>query len=245
MLGLAGCVSYNAATGHNEMILISTSSEVSMGRKAHQQIACKERILPDRNPEVERLRNIGKRLVRFSDRQDYQYQFFMIDKDELNAFTIPGGYIYFYTGLFRKLPSDDAIAAVLAHEIGHCAARHTVKKMQGSMGYDVARNVVVNILAFKVPQASLVTSLGARGADSVMGLAMTAYSRHDEYEADRLGIKYLYLAGFDLNGMIQTFDVLAKADQKGGAPLFLRTHPFVKDRLVAVKKEMEDVKKKF
>ena len=241
LLFFCGCATYNTATERNEVILISTSLEVAMARSIHGQIGLRNKIL-NNTDETRRLERIGARVARVSDRQDFQYHFYLIDSDEMNAFTVPGGDIYCYTGLLHRLPADDQVAAVLAHEVGHCAAKHTVKRFQVALGYNVARNVVVNILALKAPG---VRSVAGLGADAVMNLATSAYSRRDEYEADRLGIKYLYLAGFDLNGMIQAFDILQEATKGDHMPLILRTHPFLKDRIMAARKEIEAVQKKF
>ncbi len=238
---LTGCATYNTATERNEVILISTSSEVAMAHSIHDQISSQNKIIKETD-ESRRLERIGQRVARVSDRQDFQYHFYLIDSDEMNAFTVPGGNIYFYAGLLRRLATDDQVAAVLAHEVGHCAAKHTVKKFQAALGYNVARNVLVSILALEAPGAQSVAGLGA---DAVMNLATSAYSRRDEYEADRLGIKYLYLAGFDLNGMIQAFDILQEATKGDHVPLILRTHPFLKDRIAAVRKEIEAVQKKY
>lgn len=243
LLFLCGCVTYNAATGRNEMIFVSTASEVQMGNQADREISAKNKILKD-TPESKRLETLGQRVARISDRQDIQYRFHLIESDELNAYTVPGGHIYFYTGLFRKLATDDQIASVLAHEIGHCAAKHTIKRFQAAMQYNVARNVALRVLAWKV-QVPGVQNIAALGADGIMNLAMGSYSRHDEYEADRLGIKYLYLAGFNLDGMIQAFEVLKVGDNTNKAPLILRTHPFIKDRIDAIKKEIPAVKEKY
>ena len=235
---LGGCATYNTATGHNEMIFVNTSQEVSMGRDLHEKLIRQERMITD-GPEYDRLIRIANRLARISDRQDYQYHFSLIDKDELNAFTTPGGYVYVYSGLLHQLPTDDAVAAVLAHEIGHCAAKHTVKKFQAALSYDLVRNVLLSLIS---PEAKTVASWTA---DGVMNLATSSYGRHDEYEADRLGIKYLYLAGFDLNGMIKVFEVLETNTKGDHMPLILRTHPFLKDRILAAKKEIEAVKGKY
>lgn len=232
-----GCATYNTATGRNELIFVSTSSEVSMGTQINKEICSKNRII-NNTPAAKRLERIGQRLARVSDRQDIAYHFHLVDSAEINAFTVPGGHIYCYTGLFDKLTRDDQIAAVLAHEIGHCAAKHTIKKFQAALGYDVVKNVVLDILSIKVPGIGSVAGLGS---DGIMQLAMSGYGRQDEYEADRLGIKYLYLSGFDLNGMIEVFHVLEPSD-KSKVPLVFRTHPFVKDRIVAVKKDIKDVK---
>jgi predicted Zn-dependent protease len=188
-----------------------------------------------------RLSMIGQRVAQVSDRQDYQYNFFLVDKDDMNAFTVPGGNIYFYTELYRKLPSDDEIAAVLAHEIGHCAARHTIKRFQIGLGYDL-----FGAMAFRSAQAELGVRIARMGADALMNLGMSAYSRNDEYEADRLGVKYMYLAGYRPEAMVDTFNILAshtKNDDKDW--LLLRSHPYLKDRIVAVKKEIETVESKY
>ena len=241
LMSALGCATYNSATGRNEVIFISTSSEVSLGNQLHRELSRKNKIIEDTD-ETKRLERIGHRLSRISDRQDFQYQFHLVDSNEVNAFTVPGGHVYFYTGLFRKLKTDNEIAAVLAHEIGHCAAKHTIKKFQSTMEYNVLRNVVMNVLAVKVPGIQNIAGLGA---DGIMNLAMTAYSRQDEYEADRLGIKYLYLSGFDINAMINVLEVLQEAQKGGGPPLILRTHPFVKDRIIAAQKEFKEVKAKY
>ena len=238
---LSGCATYNAATDRNELIFISTSQEVGMGKSYHEQIAKSEKVI-SAGPEYERLNHIGQRVARISDRQDYPYHFFLIDKDDINAFTVPGGYIYFYTGLFRNLPNDDAIAAVLAHEIGHCAAKHVVKKFQAAQSYNWARNIFMDILSTKVPEATTARTIASLGADGIVSLAMTAYSRQDELEADRLGIKYLHLARYDINAMITVFEVLQAKSPKDSTPLLLRSHPLTKTRIDAAKVEINKIK---
>lgn len=240
---ISGCATYNAATGKNELIFISTSHEVSMGKSYHQQILRSEKVISD-GLEYERLNRIGKRVARISDRQDYQYQFFLIDKDDINAFTVPGGYIYFYTGLFRALPNDDAIAAVLAHEIGHCAAKHVVKKFQAAQSYSWARNIFFDILSLKVPEATAAKTVASIGADGIVSLAMKSYSRQDELEADRLGIKYLHLARYNFNAMITVFEVLHAKSPKDKTPLLLRSHPLTKTRIDSAKVEIGKIEQK-
>ncbi len=242
LLVAAGCATYNSATGRNEVIFISTSQEVSAGHQIHGELSKKHKILKGTD-EAARLERIGQKVARVSDRQDIEYQFNLIESDEINAFTVPGGHIYFYTGLFRQLNTDDQIAAVLGHEIGHSAAKHVVKKFQAALGYNVARNVVVNLLALKAPGLGNVAGMGA---DGLMTLASSSYGRQDEYEADRLGIKYLHLSGYDVNGMIQILTLLQAQDKGGkGGLVFLRTHPFAKDRVVAAQKTIDEVKKKY
>ncbi|MBI3314789.1 MAG: M48 family metalloprotease, partial [Candidatus Omnitrophica bacterium] len=101
LLFLSGCATYNTATEHNEVILISTSSEVAMAKSIHGQISLRNKIL-NNTDETRRLERIGERVARVSDRQDFQYHFYLIDSGEINAFTVPGGNIYFYAGLLRR-----------------------------------------------------------------------------------------------------------------------------------------------
>ncbi len=236
----SGCSTFNPATNRNEVILIPTSQEVSMGQQAHKELSLKNKIITG-TEEAKRLDRIGQTVVRHSDRQDYVYHFNLVESNDFNAFTIPGGYIYFYTGLFRALTSDDQIAAVLAHEIGHCSAKHTVKRFQATLGYSWIGQILGEVLSTKAPGIAPVINMGA---NSIAQLAMSAYSRHDEYEADRLGIKYLYLAGFQLDAMIKAFDILQENSKGDYVPLILRTHPYIKDRIEAIKKEIEEIKQK-
>ena len=236
---LTGCTTYNAATGRRDFIFISTDAEVSMGKSFNQQLQQEYRFSQDK-VKVERLQGIGRRLAQVSDRQDFEYHFILVAKDEMNAFTVPGGYIYFFEGLYNKLSDDDEIASVLAHEIGHGAARHTVKKFQAALGYDFVARLVLSRIA-----SDTARQVAALGSGFIANVAMSAYGRQDEFEADRLGIKYMRLAGYNFNGMIRTFEIL-KANTKGSEPpAILRTHPHLDDRIKAVEKEAKEVEAKY
>lgn len=244
LLTMTGCGTfgvYNPATGRSEFIAISTRQEVSMGAGIHDDLL-KDNPLSGNQAKIDRLWRIGKRVAQVSDRQDFQYNFYLVDKDELNAFNTPGGNVYMYTGLFDRLKTDDQIAAVLAHEIGHAAAKHTVKKFQAAMGYNIIGGLVFDQLRIQ-QSAKQVTAIGAGLA---MNVIFSAYSRHDEYEADRLGVKYLYLSGYDVDAMLETLEVLDKESKGGGTtPVMLRSHPYVKDRIEAVKTEITNVRTKY
>ena len=232
----SGCATlgeYNPATGKKEFILIPTDSEVDMGKSIHQQII-QEFGSAEEGPQAAYIKLIGARVARISDRQDYTYHFYLLKAKELNAFTTPGGNVYFFQGLLDKLDSDDEIAAVLAHEIGHCAARHTIKKYQASLGY----NLIGSLIFSQVKLGETAKQTASLAANTAVQLAMTAYSRHDEYEADRLGIKYMYLAGYRLDGMINTLEILKKASQGSKPPLILSTHPYVEDRIKVAKAKL-------
>lgn len=232
---------YNPATGRNEFIMVPTSEEVAMGRTAHQGIIRQNKLSTDQ-AVINRIQTIGQKIARISDRQDYKYNFFVIEADDLNAFTTPGGNIYIYTGLIKKLTTDDQIASVLAHEMGHCAARHTIKKFQAALGYDLVGNIIFS----QLQMGQYTKQLTVLGSSAIMSLVFSAYGRRDELEADRLGIKYMILAGYNPIGSVQALEVLKnenKNDRK--TPLILRSHPYLDDRIEQAKKEIINAQARF
>ncbi len=228
----AGCATtYNPATGRNEAIFINTASEVAIGNSSAAQIAQKYKISDDRQ-SIERVESIGERVAAVCDRQDLDYKFYLIEDKTLNAFTIPGGHVYIFRGLYDKL-DDDELAAVMAHEIGHVAARHIVKKMQASLGYQLLSTIA--LIAYtsgqddkKSRNAGYVAYAGA----TAFNLVQLGYSRQDEYEADSLAVKYTKAAGYDSDGMRRALEVL-KAEEKKGIPVpyILRSHPYIDQRI--------------
>ncbi len=240
LLFLSGCAGlgvYNPATERREFIFIPTQQEVSMGQDYHAKILEEYSLSPDRE-KAQRVKRIGESLALVSDRQDYEYHFYLIDKKELNAFTTPGGNIYIHEGLLDRLPSDAEVAAVLAHEMGHCAAKHVVKKFQAAVGYDLLGRVLLSAFSDN-PSAQRIADLSM---NSVMGIVFKSYSRKDEYEADRLALKYMDLSGYDLNGIVEVFDVLKSESNGDKIPLILRTHPFLDDRIVAVRERIREMR---
>jgi predicted Zn-dependent protease len=155
-------------------------------------------------------------------------------REAKNAFTVPGGQIYIFTGLLEKLKTDAEVAAVLAHEIGHCAARHTIKKFQAALGYEIVGGAIIGQLTSDQQRQRI----AAMGADVLRSLVFSAYGRQDEYEADRLGLRYMDWAGYDLQGMVKTLALLDRESQGSQVPLILRSHPYLKDRIQAVEEEI-------
>ena len=240
VLGCPGCASlesYNAATGRREFIVIPTDQEVTMGEDIHRKLMTEFQL--SRDPvKIGRVKRIGTKVSQVSDSRDYQYHFSLVEKDEMHAFTTPGGNIYFFTGLLDKLTDDAEVASVLAHEVGHCAARHTVKKFQAGLSYSLIGNILFS--AFQMEDR--VKRIAALSADVVMSLIFSAYSRKDELESDHLGIKYMDLAGYNPDGMIRTFEILKKESKGADVPLILRTHPHLDIRIEAAKKEIQRIR---
>jgi len=231
---LSGCLrqEYNTATGKEDIIFVSTEKEINIGRGIAEGIEKNPDIVLDPDPLMaERLRKIGERIAAVSDRKEVNYTFRVIDKDETNAFALPGGYIFIFRGLIEKTDTDDELASVIAHEVAHVVARHSVKRLQGGIGYNILQILMV------------VTGSGAqdvRKIDAAIGQLIMSYSREDEVLADRIAVKYLKRAGFRPMAMV---DFLKKLQQvHRDAPIRpyrkYRSHPYIADRIRMVKQEL-------
>ena len=237
-LTLPACATiYNPATGNRETLL-STPVEVAVGKIAKTEMglfSLKMGKVPD--AQFSRVQQIGQRIAQVSDRQDVAYQFGVIQDKTLNAFTLPGSTIYVYTGLLDRADEDE-LACVLGHEMGHAAARHTSKQLQADLGFSLLVGVA----------GAAAGSPGAlRVANSMYGLLRNGYSRKDELEADRMGIRYAVRAGYNPEGMITFFEKMLKEnpeDAMDKASVWQRTHPLTSDRIAQAKKEIEKLRQR-
>lgn len=231
ILCLSGCVTiYNPATQRKETLLIGTESEVALGRDMDMQIQKTLKISQDYHIQ-QRLNAIGDRIANSSDRQDVNYHFGIVNDKELNAFALPGGFVYVNSGLMN-ISADDELACVLAHEIGHVAARHSVKKLQAIMGYQIIMGIALGLSG----QQSIV-----KATDIVFNLVNLGYSRKDELLADRLAVKYAKKAGFNPQGMVTFFEKLKKEAETKGQNfnlVFLSSHPPIEERIKNVRNEI-------
>lgn len=235
LLFLSGCATlYNPATGKNEFILIDSDTEVAIGRSAVGELA-KRHAVSDNIILQQRLKAIGNRIAAVSDRRDIEYKFSVLKDKALNAMTLPGGFIYMNEGLMKAL-NDDELAYVVAHETGHVAARHIAKKIQSNMAYQLLLDIAFAGMGNKTG-ANANTQRVARGVNTVYNLIELSYSRKDEYEADRLGVKYAFKAGFEPYAALSALEKIKKGEGPNWKVLgYFRTHPYVDERIDALKK---------
>ncbi len=177
---------------------MSESEEVSLGHKYHQQITLEMPVYND--PALTAYVNeVGQRIARASHRPGLTYRFTVIDSDTVNAFALPGGYIYITRGILAYLNSEAELAAVLGHEVGHVTARHSVRQHSAA----TASNVAGAILGAATGVAA------SQDLFNVFGKAMlSGYGREHELESDRLGAEYLARTGYDPQAMIEVIGVL-------------------------------------
>jgi len=230
-LFLSGCsTEYNIVTGEQEVYYYSTDKEVQMGQAIAREVA--KEYKPAADPLMQkRVEDIGKKIAAVSDRREIDYHFFVIDEDDVNAVSLPGGYVYIFKGLVDKVSNDDELAGVIAHEVGHIVARHSIKRLQAMQGYSILR-----ILVAAAPSSGEVGS----AADVAFNELLLGYSREDELLADQLGARYAKLAGYDPQAMISFLQKLQAVGRR--SPLqpksYYKTHPYVPDRIRVVKEEL-------
>ena len=195
---LSGGCATNPVTGDQDFVLMSEEQEISLGREYSAKITRETAVYEDE--ELARLvQRIGEQVAANSHRPELVYRFTVLDSDQVNAFALPGGYIYITRGLLAYLNSEAELAAVLGHEIGHVTARHSVRQHSAS--------TMTGILG-----AVLSASTGVQGVSDLSRLAGTAivrgYGREHELEADRLGAEYLARTGYDPAAMLEVVGVL-------------------------------------
>ncbi|MCX5702403.1 MAG: Maf and M48 domain-containing protein [Candidatus Omnitrophica bacterium] len=228
---ITGCsTEYNIVTGKEETFYYSTDKEVQIGKSIAREVEKKYKLADD--PLVQkRAEDIGKKIVNVCDRKDIDYNFKVLDDEEVNAVSLPGGFIYVNKGLIDKIDNDDELACILGHEIGHIVARHSIKKLQAIMGYSILR-----ILTASIPQGGQVGNV----ADIAFTEIMLGYARDDELLADRLASRYAKLAGYNPYSMIEFIEKLQEINRR--KPLrpknYFKTHPYASDRIRIVKQEL-------
>ena len=220
---LIGCATvYNPVTRQEERTLYTVEQEIALGKKVAEQIEKENEAYED-----DTVTRVGNLVASNSDRPDIPYNFKVVKSNEINAFALPGGFVYINKGLL-DLVGEPELAAILGHEIGHVCARHGIKRIQSIYGYQLVTVLAVVVFADE-------TNLGQiqELADGIFNLILLGYSRQDEFQADRLGTIYAYDSGYEPQAMIKVLETL-KEQSRGKQITFLSTHPPIEDRIKEV-----------
>jgi len=241
-LTLNACAT-NPVTGKSDFALVSESEEINQGHSYHKQIIAEYGVYDD--PILQKYVNgIGQELAASSHRAHLRFTFTVLDSPEINAFALPGGYVYITRGIMAYLDSKAELAGVLGHEIGHVTARHSVRQQSGQMAS--------TLLGVLITATTGQSGLGDLSNQLSTGI-IRGYGREHELEADRLGAEYLHLSGYDPEIMLEVIGVLkdqevyeqALAKKENRDPNIYHgvysTHPRNDDRLKTVVRAAKDL----
>lgn len=231
----------NSFTGRKQHLNLDPQAEIQMGLASAPQMAAQHGgESPDRQAAAY-VSRIGNKIVQSTaaGRTPYRFQFHLLaDRQVVNAFALPGGQVFITEALFRKLNSEDQIAGVLGHEIGHVVGRHSSEQIAQSNLFDGLTRAVI-----------VAASNGQGGGYDSQRVAMMAnklatlhYSRSDESEADILGVHFLAEAGYRPEAMLDVMEVLKKLEGSSQQPEMLRTHPDPGNRAEHIREEIEKMR---
>ncbi|WP_293347019.1 MULTISPECIES: M48 family metallopeptidase [unclassified Microcoleus] len=202
---------------------MSDRQEVAVGRQINQQLTNREFRIDRDRATTAYINRIGQRLAQESDRPDIPYTFQVIDDNNINAFATMGGFVYVNKGLMAAADNEAELASVIAHEIGHISARHSIKQMRQ--------------MAIASGVASATGLSGSRAVQIGVELALRRpHSRQAEYEADQLGLQTMGRSGYAQSGMV---DFMKKLLNKPSPPSILSTHPATSDRIAAISQAID------
>jgi predicted Zn-dependent protease len=242
LLGLAACYT-NPVTGRQSLVLVQPSEEIALGAQSFEQIRAEEKVSTD-SRATERVRRIGKRIADVVGDQmpNAQWEFVVFDSKEANAFALPGGKVGVYTGLLALAQSDDELATVMGHEIGHVIARHGAERMSEQMVIQGLGALGSAYAQTKYSPQTVQLAQMAYGAGITVARVLP-HSRSNESEADRMGVLFAAKAGYDPEAAITFWQKMAqqKAGTPGSLEKFLSTHPADDTRIADLRALMPEM----
>lgn len=233
---LSACAT-NPVTGKREFNIVSTQQEAALGAQAHQQLLQEFGVYTEK-PELTRMvERIGRGVVAASDRPDIPWTFTILDTPMINAMALPGGYIYVTRGILTHMNSEDELASVIAHEVGHVAARHSAQRISQAQLAQLGL-VLGSVLAG--PQA---TQAYGGLAELGAGLLFQRYSRQQETQADLLGTAYMTEAGYNPRGAASMLNTLRRLDRgrSSGVNAYFLDHPDPARRVETVQSKIGEL----
>lgn len=232
-LGLAAC------QASADQFMPSKSEQVKLGMQAADQIRKQQHVLPDTDPRVRLVRKIGEKLLGTVDMKGlpWKFSFDVIESKEVNAFALPGGPTFVYTGLMDKLESEDELAGVMGHEMTHVLREHWARQYASTQKRELGIGI-------------LLTVLHANGAMQDLGnvldvVEQTKYSRSEESQADEGGFDKVVAAGWNPEGMADVFRMFQKEESGGQQIAFLNDHPSDKSRVERIESMIQASHKTF
>lgn len=205
LFALLSACAKNPATGNQDFVMMSESEELKIGKQAFAEFSKNLILLPENDPLAQYVNHVGQKVAATADRQDLFYHFYVVDDATINAFALPGGYIFIHRGLINHMSNEAELAAVLGHEVGHVTARHSVQQISKARAYQTA--LMITSVFVPIPQ-------GATMFTDLLALSIIqGYGRDAEFQSDELSIRYLIQAGYDPNATIGILKTLKRLDE--------------------------------
>jgi len=218
----------NPVTGKRELMLVSEQQEIQLGQETDVQIAQEYGVVADAAVN-NYVNGIGQAMCKLTHRPGLEYHFKVLDTPVINAFAVPGGYIYVTRGILAYLNDEAELAGVIGHELGHVNARHTARQMSRVQLAQIGLGIGM-MLSEKLQQYSSLAEIG-------MSLLFLKFSRDDERQADDLGVEYGSKSDYDMDRMAAFFETLERLSPSEGTglPDWFSTHPNPVNRVAAVR----------
>ncbi|HVH11929.1 MAG TPA: M48 family metallopeptidase [Longimicrobium sp.] len=225
-LAVVGCLG-GAAVAAGCAPQVSTQQEVQLGADYSAQINRQLPLLNDA-ATLNYVNQIGQQLAGIADPRGIRYHFYVVNSDVVNAFALPGGYVYVNRGLIERADNVSEFAGVLAHEIGHVAERHSIEQLQRAQNANLGLNVLYGVLLGRNPSGLEQAGIQVGGSAVFAG-----YGRDAEREADAVGVRYMVRAGYNPNGMATFFEELLSMQQRQPSRVaqWFSTHPTTQERV--------------
>lgn len=216
--------------------------QIKLGQRGAEQVRQEEKVLPDSDPRVKEIREIGAKIVALipadeRKKHPFKYSFDVVDSKEVNAFALPGGPIFFYTGLMDRFSTEDQLAGVLAHEIVHVRNQHWASAYADNM----KRRLGISALLFLLGAGD--TAFDIAGVADTL-LFTLPYSRKHETESDDQGYELMVRAGYNPEGFAQSFETLKRAGGGGGVE-WMNTHPDLDRRITRIRDRVKKDTRRF
>jgi predicted Zn-dependent protease len=249
-IGVLSCTR-NAVTGRNQLKLLSDAEVQTMAASEYKQFLTANNVISATvSRDAEMVRRVGSRLTaaiiayytslgKANVLEGYQWEYNLVDSKEVNAWCMPGGKIVVYTGLLTFTQNEAALAVVLGHEITHALAQHGNERMSMGLVQQLG-GVALSVATANKPAETQSMFMNAYGVGSQVGI-MLPFSRKDEYEADKFGLNFAAMAGYNPQEAIPLWERMEKAASGSGKPPeFLSTHPSEDNRIVRLKQQMPE-----
>ncbi len=229
---LFNACSSTALTNRPQLMLLGAQEEIALGEQSAQEVLRQSKLSTDMQ-QTQMIQRVGQRIANVAERPDFTWEFYLLEEEQVNAFCLPGGKVFVYTGLMPLVANDDELAVVLSHEIAHTILRHGAERMSMQKIQSIGGGILGLVLSTQAPAYSDLFSQ-AYSIGSNVGI-MLPFSRSHELEADKAGIMLMKKAGYNPQAAISFWQKMAANGEKSSLD-FLSTHPNDSKRIAEIKK---------